>query len=190
MKRLILISSFLLSGLFVSTSFACVETTKVTLFGPNKYVRTKGQPNVYTDSFPGIPGKGKLIVRNGDEYDHKRGKHLHKDNHRHKDYDHRVSSATILINGKQILGPKDFNKNIDEMRVPVHLKEHNSISIKLRSKPGSYLKVEVKQEVQADAAAVIGPQGGSMQSKEGFSIDIPPGALSQPVVFVLNQMAV
>lgn len=30
---------YLWPGLFVGTSFACVETTEITLFGPNQYVR-------------------------------------------------------------------------------------------------------------------------------------------------------
>ncbi len=40
----------------------------------------------------------------------------------------------------------------------------------------------------ADAAAVIGPAGGSIKTQSGNSIDIPPGAVSQAFVFTLNQI--
>jgi hypothetical protein len=178
MKKMALIIVASLLGLFVSTSFACDKSTEITLFGPNKYLRTKGEPNVYTGLFPGIPGKGKLIVKNGDKDGDHRGRKGDKDD------DHRLNRARILINGKQVLGSKDFNQKIYEIRVPVRLKENNSISIELRSEPGSYLTLRVVQEVAAEAAAVIGPEGGVVQILDnanplfGCGIEVPAGVLS------------
>ncbi len=81
MKRAVWVTLFLLLGLFISTSFA----VEVTVFGPNKYLRTGGQPNVYSDTFPWITGNGKLILTNGTDG----GKN-------------RISSAIISVNGKQV----------------------------------------------------------------------------------------
>ncbi len=191
MKRLVLITLVLLLGVLIGTSSA----VEVTLFGPAQYVRTNGKPNLYKDSFPGIAGKGKLIIINGDKGDdHRRGEMHKKDSHRSKDCDnddnHRVSSALISINGHLILGPKDFSQERYIIEVPVRLKENNSISVDLRSKPGSYLTVQVAQEVQVDAAAVIGPEGGGIEAPSGDGIYIPPGALSQPYLFQLNRVPI
>jgi len=43
------------------------EAQAGTLFGPKKYIRTTGKPNVYRDSFLANPGKGWLIILNGEE---------------------------------------------------------------------------------------------------------------------------
>ena len=50
----------------------------------------------------------------------------------------------------QVLGPDDFNKKTDRLEVPVELGPDNSISVELRGKPGSWLTVRVKQEVDVD----------------------------------------
>lgn len=65
MKRAICIILFSFVGLFVGTSFA----GEINVFGPKKYVRTKGKPVVYTDTFSAlsVPAKGKIIIKNGDE---------------------------------------------------------------------------------------------------------------------------
>lgn len=134
MKRFILIATFLLIGLFASMSFA----SEITSFGAKQYVRTTGKPNVYNDTFPGIVGQGKLIIKNGDAS----GK-----NH--------VSSALIAVNGQQILGPNNFNQQVYDLEVLVNLAEGNSISVELRSKPGSYLTIQVVQEVEGEAATKL-----------------------------------
>ena len=108
MKKVTVISFFLLLGIFIGTSFA----VEVTLLGPNEYLRSKGQPDLYTDTFPGIVGEGKLIVTNGDV----NGKH-------------RISSAEIEINGIPILDQNDFNQKTDYIELPISLEEENSITI-------------------------------------------------------------
>lgn len=56
----------------------------IILFGPNKYVRVKDKPTVYTDTFRGTPGTGKLIIRND-------GRNCQQG----------VSSAKVFLNEKQ-----------------------------------------------------------------------------------------
>ena len=162
MKKVTLITLLLLLGIFISTSFA-VEVTLL----EKEYVRTKGQPNDYLDTFPGTAGEGTLIITNGDE-----------------DGKHRISSAVIIVNGEQVVGSNQFNQKINDIEVPIDVIEDNTISIELRSKPGSYLSVQVVQEIEAEAAAVIGTEGGVVEVTDpessicGVKIEIPEEALS------------
>jgi hypothetical protein len=159
MKKLVLITLVLLLGVLIGASSA----VEVTLFGPNQYLRTSGKPNLYKDSFPGIAGKGKLIVVNGDKDDDHRRREMHeKDSHRGKDCDnddnHRVSSALISVNGRLILGPKDFNQEPYILEVPISLRENNSISVELRSEPGSYLMLEITKDISLTEGAILPPE--------------------------------
>ena len=139
---------------------------EMSCFGPQKYVRTKGAPNQFSDVFPGVAGEGTLIIYNGDE----QGKNL-------------ISSATIDINGARILSAKDFKQKADYIEVPIPLQEQNTIDVKLNSKPNSFLKIEILQEIEAEAAAVIGPDGGVVKIVNhgsflyGTKIIVPEGAL-------------
>ncbi|MBW2604834.1 MAG: hypothetical protein JRE28_11050 [Deltaproteobacteria bacterium] len=130
MKRAALVTLCLILSVFAGNSFA----TQVTVFGPNQYVRTTGSPNVFTDTFTAISGEGMLIVKNGAI-----------------DGDSRItdaiSSASVYINGEQIFGPSDFNKNAYLLQAPVNLTENNSITVELASSPGSYLTIEITEEV-------------------------------------------
>jgi RHS repeat-associated protein len=97
-----------------------------TLFGPKKYIRNTGKPNVYKDRFPGTPGKGWLIIVNGEE-----------------DGQNRISSAIIRLNGKEVIGTKDFNQNVYRLRKGIDLLSNNNLVVELRSKPESYLRIEI-----------------------------------------------
>jgi len=117
-------------GILFTTSFAA----EVTLFGPEKYERQDGDPDVYTDIFSATAGEGMLIVKNGEPSGEKRGKNDHL---------YRVSSCLISFNGELVLGPNDFNQNIYHVEIPVNLAEENAISVELRSKPGNYISIKV-----------------------------------------------
>ncbi|MBS3906372.1 MAG: M23 family metallopeptidase [Syntrophaceae bacterium] len=168
MKKSILIASVLLLSLWVGSSFAA----QVTLFGPNQYSRSTGKPNVYSGTFPGIAGQGKLIIKNGDTSGN-----------------NRVSSALIFVNGNQILGPNSFNQQIYNIEVPLSIAQNNSISVELRSKPGSYLILEVTEEVDADAGAVVGANGAIITTPDDRStIVIPEGSLASACVILIEEL--
>ena len=101
----------------------------VTLFGPKRYDRTAGPPNVYNDSVYATAGSAVLIVRNGKEKDK-----------------HRVTSAHVFINDRQVLFPVDFKKKIPVLEVPVYIDSMNDISLELRGKPGTFLILEITRE--------------------------------------------
>jgi hypothetical protein len=98
-------------------------------FGPKVYTREAGPPNTFTDSFShcGSGQQCQIVVMNGNA-----------------DGDDRISSASISLNGVQIIGPSDFNQNVDRIVKPVVLKDNNELTIRLASKPGSFLTVEVE----------------------------------------------
>lgn len=138
MKKATIITLFLLLGLFLGTASA----GEATLFGPKQYLRTTGSPNVYSDTFSAIQGQGVLIVRNGDA-----------------DGGHRVTSAEVLVNGEQIFGPSDFKKHVYHMEAAVNLAENNSITVEVRSKPGSYLTIELIEDIDPPTATISADPG-------------------------------
>ncbi len=115
--------------LIVIVFFASASWSEDTLFGPKRYSRTEGTPNVYTDTFASSEAgrEGKLKIINGDE----------KGNYR-------ISSAMITVNEKQVFVPSDFDQKVDSLQAPIDIKDNNSISIELKGGgPGSYLTIQV-----------------------------------------------
>lgn len=127
MRKLIILSvSFILATIPASAMAVYAELTRHLA----DHVRTSGPPNMSTDSFFGTAGPGRLIIVNGND----------------DDSNWRVTSAVIMLNGKEVLGPSSFNKQVGEVEIPVDLVADNVISVELRGKPGSSLTVRVKQE--------------------------------------------
>ena len=129
MKKVTVISLFLLLCIFLSTSFA----VEVTWFG--EYFRTPGKPEMLRNHFSAMPGGAQIVITNGDVNGF-----------------NRASSAKIVLNGEQIVGPSNFNQQTYQLQLPVSLEENNWISIQLASKPGSHLTVEVIQEVDSNVS--------------------------------------
>jgi len=131
MKRTILFAFFvLLVGLFAVEAVA----DEVAVFGPHRYLRTEGAKDIFTDEFSAAQGEGALIVKNGNYSGDRR-------------IEDSVSSATVIVNGEQILGPNDFNKYSYLLEASVNLNEVNTLVVELASKPESYITVEVTEEI-------------------------------------------
>src|SRR4030065_2797685 len=97
-----------------------------TIYGPKKFVRSTGRPVVVTENFSAPSATTyNLIVFNGDK-----GKN-------------RVSSATVKINGIEILRESDFNQQVDRIECSVSLLLSNSISVELKSAPGSFITISI-----------------------------------------------
>lgn len=129
MKKAIIITFCFLS-VFLGTSYA----VEVTSFGPKQYLRNSGAPDVYTDTFNTTQGQGMLIVKNGAMDGENR-------------ISDAISSARVFVNGEEIFGPNDFNQNVYLLESPVNLADSNTISLELASNPGSYITIEVKQDI-------------------------------------------
>lgn len=99
----------------------------VPIFGPETYIRKTGAPQTIIKSFSiqNPDGEFTLVVQNG------------------KVKGERVSSAVIELNGIQMVGPSEFNKQVDVITKPVVLQQQNKLAVELRSQPGSSLIVTV-----------------------------------------------
>src|SRR4030067_2533940 len=100
-----------------------------TIYGPKKFVPSTGKPVVVTETFSAPSATTyNLIVFNGEK-----GKN-------------RVSSATVKINGIEILRESDFNQQVDRIECSVSLLLSNSISVELKSAPGSFITISITSE--------------------------------------------
>lgn len=117
---------------FFTLAFIPLAYSETIVFGPEVYTRGTGKPQKIVKSFSAIRGQKQvpvtLSIKNGEG---KRGK---------------VTSAVIEINGKQVLGPEEFDKQVDEIKLPIKLDEQNEIAVEVRGKPGTYITVAVLRE--------------------------------------------
>ncbi|MCK4829853.1 hypothetical protein KA005_79755, partial [bacterium] len=117
----------LISVLLIGT-FSPLFGPEILVFGPKQYTRNKGKPVTETDNFTSsITGPNfTLRVINGDAQG-----------------DHRVSSGTITLNGEQVVGPSDFNQQVEIIERTVTINSSNEISVKLTSAPNSYITISI-----------------------------------------------
>lgn len=156
-------TALLLVGLLAPVSAAVhqIETLPATAF-----TRSTGAPTAQSITFPGAGGPAVLYVRNGTASG-----------------DNRVSSATVILNGAVVISPDKFNRQVAEITLPIAAKEVNSLEVTLASGPGGSITLQVVENVEADAAALVGPPGGSLEVTDsasplvGLKVVLPPQAL-------------
>ena len=119
------------SQIFGSLGGSPAEAGMLSVFGPRKYLRATGKPVVASDRFSAAAGKATLSVVNGEA-----------------DGSNRISSAVITLNGKNVFTTMAFNQEVYRLRATVDLGPQNLLSVKLESKPGSYLTLEIVAEGQ------------------------------------------
>ena len=97
MKKLVALFALIACGFLLTDLTGNTWGSELSVFGPKIYIRETQKPQVVTDTFNVADPSGTftLIVMNG------------------RNGQNRVSSAIIRINGKQILGPSDFNQQVD-----------------------------------------------------------------------------
>ncbi len=103
------------------------------VFGPETYVRTEGPPDTFQEAFPALPGGYWLAVLNGGEQE---GDDSHEN-------ENRVTSATLTLNGVDVVTPSDLNKNVDLVEKQVLLRDANQLDITIEGDPGSYITVVI-----------------------------------------------
>ncbi len=151
---------FLVLLLYANFAFA-VET-----FGPKKYIRSDGAPNVYTETFVTTAGPGKIIVRNGDYNGEKR-------------VPYSISSARVFLNGTEIFSPNDFSQTVSYLESDINLNKSNSIRVELGSQPGDFLNVSIEQEISAPLAlSITSPANGETVSGSDVIIK---GSITNPL---------
>jgi len=164
-----LIGLLFLVPLSAVTSHAMVD---VVCFGDN-FVRGTGEPVPVSATFPGISGLATVKLWNGAE----------------DGEGETVSSSTVSVNGTEIFGPSNFNQNVNYLEAIVSLNEgDNTLEVCLKSKPGGKIRIEITQEVDAAAAAFVGPTGGVVEGA-GAKIEIPPGAVNEYQLFTMTEVS-
>lgn len=97
------------------------------VFGTNKYIRTTGSPNNYTDTFESCNTGAtyNLIIENGES-----GKD-------------KISSASIKLNGSEIVKESEFNQKVEKIQKTIILQKENTLSVKLSSSPSGLIKISI-----------------------------------------------
>ena len=154
-KLLLLSLLFLLSSVTLTSTVRALQAPAAPMtvaFGPKQYIRAAGRPETFTETFQ-YHGTSpcQIVVVNGNA-----------------DGTQRISSASISLNGQQIVGPKDFNQQVGGIVKAVVLADQNQLSTTLRSKPGSFLTVSVEC-----LAGTPPPSGGTPPPSGGT---VPPGS--------------
>jgi len=114
-------------------ALAYAEVTRI--FGPKIYDRGSGQPVPVVSQFsaPNTAYPYAIKIYNGGlQDDEEQGEF--------------VSSSEIILNGKVVAGPNNFNQKIGSLSVVVSLLPVNELSVELRGKPGGRLAVEIVPE--------------------------------------------
>ncbi len=133
-KNLLFVLFFIISCM--GTAFA----GDVTFLTPQTYTRTTKKPLTHSHTFA-IPanysGPGfYLRLINGDPREN-----------------HRVSSAVIKLNGVQVIGPADFNRQVGFIERIVTLEPANEITVKLHSKPGAFVFIDIYKFIAKPAVS-------------------------------------
>src|SRR5262249_10324890 len=168
MKSKLLLSSllFLLSSVTLTSTVRTLQVPAALMtvaFGPKQYIRDAGPPDTFTETFQ-YDGTSpcQIVVVNGKA-----------------DGTQRISSASISLNGKQIVGPEDFNQQVGRIVKAVVLAHQNQLSTTLRSKPGSFLTVSVEglAGTPPPGSGTPPPSGGTPPPGSGTP---PPGSGTPP----------
>lgn len=153
---------------FAGTSNALVD---VELLSPTTCIRGTGAPVTETFTFPGLSCPATVKLWNGGIEDNSVK---------------RVSSSMVTVNGQVVFGSSDFNQNVSYLEKEVTLLEgQNTLDVLLKGKPGGQVTIQIIQQVEAEAAAVIGPDGGVVEVTDtnssiyGMKVVIPEGALQE-----------
>ena len=116
------------------------------VFGPRKFARDKGKPEVEKVRFSVAKGGEDYAFRlvNGDgDKGRDKNRNWDKDRDRDRDGDSQVSSASITLNGVEVIGPSDFQRHEKVIERKVTLQKSNFLSVLLEGKPGSFITVKI-----------------------------------------------
>ena len=152
MKKLAVLSVWSLF-ILICGSQAFAAAPKV-VYGPQVFGRANGGPDSFSGVFSACDPNGtfKVMVDNGDAD----GKDM-------------VSSATVSINGIQVVGQNDFNQNAAHIEKPVYgiKKDGNTVGVKLASAPGSKITVHIEGIMHCLEVHITSPANGDTISDYG-----------------------
>jgi RHS repeat-associated protein len=179
----VIANSFTLAGgKVIGAVWPAQSGSNMTVFGPRRYDRTNGAPNQYVDQFSlpgGVTSPFSVHIQNGA-----------------LDGSSRVSSATVKLNGIDILTPSDLNQNVAAVDRTVTLAANNQLDVRLASSPGSYLIINISgaivvSDTTAPSVAITAPDNNSVTTDSEISVsgtasDTGTGATGVAHVYVNN----
>ncbi len=113
-----------------------------TVFGPQDFERTEGQPYEKTFIFPASPGEGMLVISNPG-----------------------ITSGHVILNGEEIVSENEFQRITPTIIKIVDLLASNSITIRLASAPGISITVSISTStLSKDAIYILGSYGSDGQT--------------------------
>lgn len=150
-----LIFTFLTCGNNVSAQ------SQFPIFGPEKFERTTAAPQevVKIFSVQNPAANFTINIQNGEG---KRG---------------RISSAVVKLNGAVVVGPNDFNKQLDLVTKSVKLSQQNTLSVEVRSTPGSFVLITVLSDTPP-----ISPISGVTINPDALFINEPATVTIRAIV--------
>ncbi len=117
----------LVATLLALTLPSSVAAEATPALGPKQYTRVAGPPQTFIETFQHCgTASCQIVVINGNA-----------------DGTNRVSSASLSLNGVQVIGPSSFNQKAGKIVKSVVLADENQLTIRLTAKPGSFLIIEV-----------------------------------------------
>lgn len=131
------------------------------IFGPEKFDRTTAAPQEVVKAFSvqNPAANFTINIQNGEG---KRG---------------RISSAVVKLNGAVVVGPNDFNKQVDLITKTIKLSEQNTLSVEVRSAPGSFVLVTILTDTPP-----ISPISGVTVNPDALFINEPATVTIRAVV--------
>lgn len=180
----------LMAGSLVSPAFATATPSgstpggSFTVFGPKTYVRQAGKPKPVVVGFSVVDptasytlkididgsvckrGHDKDGKRRGDEREHD------KSGREHNEGGECINSAEVILNGKQVVGPRDFNRHILQISRPIKLLASNTLSVELHGKPGGVLVLKIIGKRNTSPPQLIGITPVSGPTAGGTAISI------------------
>jgi len=120
-RRLIAVMFVFCATAWCEASFAAAP---INLFGPKEYARTTGALNEFSERFDNCEPQSQyqLVVENG-----------------YPDGTRRLSSASVLLNGTEVLRPNELNQQIGRLERPIPVSPSNALSVRLASGPDGVL---------------------------------------------------
>ena len=115
-------------------------------FGPRRYTRTKGEPDVFEETIEvpsSVAPPHVLRLQNGEPDGRKR-----------------VSSGWVALNGEDVVRPRDLNPGIQGFHREVTLTPRTELRVTLASAPGSFLQLSLcgkKPDQTPPTLAVVVP---------------------------------
>jgi len=126
--------------------------TLETFYGPTQFTRTKGAPDLFSQSIStrGYTGPFVLTVQNGAT-----------------DGSSRVTNGHVTLGGVALLGPSDFSTSASGWSIPVTLGDSATLQVELKGKSGTYLTISLAGMQHARFCPVATGDGFGYQTLQG-----------------------